>query len=234
MTYADVQNFIQNPSVYTSPPRKKDFFLPVYEMLADARARTVLDVGCASGDFLHFLPPRITGTGIDKSAELIRIARERMGESRHTFLEREILAGTGIRDLGAFDAVTLLGVLSTFLDFRAPLDRVLELGADLIVINGPFNDSPIDALHYHRDLAAGETEYSCCYAIPSMKSIGEYLHSKGSHDFTFSPFRMTSELARDPEHPLRNYHVTLDNGQRYLTNGAGILFREYFLVIRRP
>ncbi|OGY67427.1 MAG: hypothetical protein A3H63_02295 [Candidatus Harrisonbacteria bacterium RIFCSPLOWO2_02_FULL_45_10c] len=224
------QSFKQNPEAYSTHPFLKDSFKFVYQMLADIKPRSILDIGCASGDFLNFLPLKIQGVGIDASPALIREAKARVLKSNIRFIKGSILDKKIFSKFKEkFDVVTIMGTLHTFLDFQPVLDAALKLASKAVIIHSPFNDAPIDVRHFHKIF--GEDAYQCAYSVFSKKSISNYLRKKRVGNFRFIPFEMKTELKRNVADPMRVYHVTVTNGERYLTNGMGILFKEYILKI---
>src|SRR5262245_66566237 len=107
------QTFEQNPQAYIQPPRRKEIFDAVYGILKKEGIKSVLDVGCASGDFLYFLPDEISATGIDISSTLIDIAKGRNQKANVDFIKEDILAGlTLLRK--KYECITILGTLHTF------------------------------------------------------------------------------------------------------------------------
>lgn len=231
ITMPKFQKFEQSADAYLVPPVLKNSFKAVYQILKDNEISSVLDIGCATGDFLNFLPPRIRGVGIDKSAALISEAKKRVKKTNISFIKTDILDKNASREFKKqFDAVTILGTLHTFMDFRPVLDYAVALEPKTIFVHSPFNDQPVDARHFHRE--SGATDYQCAYSIFSKQTIAKYLESKKVSSVNFSPFEMQNDLAKNDASPLRNYHIRLDTGERYLTNGIGIIFKEYILTIK--
>ncbi len=231
MKKAETQVFVQDPAVYLEKPFLKDSFTKVYEILEKEKILSVLDIGCASGDFIHFLPEKIRATGVDISSSLIETAKSRVRRPRTRFIQADILKNTARKKIGDdHEAVTLLGTLHTFLDFRPLLKQVLALKPRLVLVHSPFNEVDVDARHYHR--VSDGNDFQCGYAVFSMKTVGEYLQKIGVQQFEFIPFEMRTDLVKHKTNPLRNYHVRIENGERYLTNGIGLLFKEYFLLIK--
>jgi|SRR3989344_8902084 len=227
------QKFEQNTATYLTPPVLKDSFKAVYKILKNNKVSSVLDIGCAAGDFLNFMPSKINAIGIDKSARLIGEAKKRVKKPGVSFIKADILnLNKKIKQnlKGHFDTITILGTLHAFMDFRPALDRALTIAPKIILIHSPFNDPPIDARHFHRESV--KDDYQCAYSIFSKQTISEYLKAKKVSSFDFSPFEMQNDLAKNDTSPLRNYHIRLDTGERYLTNGIGIIFKEYILTIR--
>ena len=228
-----VQQFVQDPSAYQRPPLLKDSFKALYRRIEALGPASILDIGCANGDFLHFLPDTITAVGIDSSPDLIQQARQRNhAKPRLAFRTADILAPDALDPYtpGTFDMVTIVGALNGFLDFRPPLERALSLRPKWILIHAPFNEAPIDTRHYHR-LSGDTGDYQSAFSLHSLASVSDYLTRAGVRSHRFLPFDMETTLERNAEAPLRNYHVVLQNGERRLTNGVGILFKEYILEI---
>jgi SAM-dependent methyltransferase len=69
----------------------------------------VLDIGCGTGDLLHYLPPGIVYEGWDPSADYIDAARQRFG-ARGVF-HAGLLAEDDVRRTAPFDVVIASGVL---------------------------------------------------------------------------------------------------------------------------
>jgi SAM-dependent methyltransferase len=111
------------------------------ELAGDVAGRRILDAGCGSGPLFAALRDRgATVTGFDSSAEMLRLARRRLGASADLHL-------ADLRDPlpfpdGAFDDVTASLVLHYLRDWSAPLAelrRVLVPGGRLITsIEHPF------------------------------------------------------------------------------------------------
>ncbi len=227
------QKFNQDTKTYLSEPVLKDSFKAVYEILKENGVLSVLDIGCAAGDFLNFLPTEIKGTGIDVSPLLIDEAKKRVRKKNIGFIEADILnpEQNFFENLKKkFDAVTILGTMHTFLDFEPVLERAIKIQPQFIYVHSPFNDAPIDTRHFHKK--NDEIDYQCAYSIFSKETISRYLKSKSINNFRFIPFEMQSDLIKNNAEPLRNYHIKLGTGERFITNGIGIIFKEYILEIR--
>lgn len=229
------QNFRQDPAVYLAPPVLKESFQRVYELLQKEKTTNVIDIGCASGDFLYYLPENMIGLGIDASASLIRVARKRVRKKQVRFLQADALTLTQAdtrHGKGARPAVTLLGILHTFLDFRPLIDAALKFNPRLIIVHSPFSEEPVDSYHYHRLAENPREPYQCGYSFFSMQTVKSYLTARGLKNYRFVPFLMKRRLKKDAHNPLRNYHVRDSNGNVFLTNGIHLLFKEYFLIIK--
>jgi len=113
----------------------------ILDLAGDVAGRRILDVGCGSGPLFAALRERgATVTGMDSSAKMLKLARQRLGAS----------AALHLADLGnplpfandAFDDVIASLVLHYLQDWTAPLAelrRVLTPGGRLIAsVDHPF------------------------------------------------------------------------------------------------
>ncbi len=229
-----IQKFDHDPSVYVNESVCKDSFKTVYKMLEKYGAKSVLDIGCACGDFLHFMPSFVEkATGVDISGEVIEEAiRRNSKDLRLDFKELDVVDATQRQPLvGRFEAITILGTLQTFLNCEPFMDSVLALKPKWIIIHAPFNEEPVDSRHFHRDLTRNEEDFQCVFAVYSFRTIEAYLNKKKLKAYNFMPCEMSFDLQQDEKVPTRNYHIHLRNGQRFVTNGIGVIFKEYILNI---
>lgn len=230
------QNFKQEPSKYNKPFKKKSFeFIKQFI----GQPKTLLDIGYGSGDFIFSLDEGITAVGIDKSSDLIKLAKKRNNSKSKSFFQMNVLSS---KDNESFkelldnvgEVVTILGMLHTFIDFRPLLDRVLESkNTKKIFILSPFNDDKIDVRIYHKDLTLDSKKFQSAYNFFSKETIKEYLHNKNINNFKYVPFEMDNVLEKDTKHPSRCWHVITKDGEKFLTNGMKILFKEDVLIINK-
>ncbi len=113
------------------------------DLAGDVAGRRILDVGCGAGPLLAALRDRgAIVTGIDPSAKMLDLARQRLGDDG-TALYQGGLGGDPLPfPDAAFDDVIACLVLHYLEDWKAPLAelrRVLVPGGRLIVaVNHPF------------------------------------------------------------------------------------------------
>ena len=89
--------------------------------------KRVMDIGCATGDFLHYLSklfPDASLFGLDVYKELIDVAKKEV-PSVEKYYELDI--SSEISDIGKFDVVTCLGVLSIFDDIEKAVSNLTSL-----------------------------------------------------------------------------------------------------------
>ncbi|MFJ9820446.1 class I SAM-dependent methyltransferase [Streptomyces sp. NPDC101151] len=107
--------------------------------------RTALDVGCGDGLLARKLATRAAKvTGVDRSPEMIRLARERQ-PANVTFLEADYL-GENSLDEGAHDYVSAVAVVH-HARFEEAVDRLTRLvapGGRLMIVGLAYNHTFMD------------------------------------------------------------------------------------------
>lgn len=234
------QNFNQDISAFLKP-RRKESFDRVIKIIEDNPPLTLLDLGCASGDFLFQLSescPKIQTAGIDKSFALIQLAKKQLeGQSNPQFNQLDILSPRDRPLLSRLlktkaEFITILGTLHTFFDFAPILQPLISnLPTKKIIIHSPFNQSPVNIRVFHQDLSSSEKTYQSGYNIFSITAVSAFLKQRRVREFKFIPFTMKKTLIKNSEHPMFNYHLIDKNGTKWLTSGAGLIFQEYILTI---
>ena len=104
-----------------------------------------LDAGCGSGYLFHSLKKaglNLDYHGLDYSPSLIALGQEILTGFG---LPKEKLQVGRLEDLAAqpFDLIALLNTLTFCPDFRAPLDRLAQTGARIILIRDNFGEETI-------------------------------------------------------------------------------------------
>jgi SAM-dependent methyltransferase len=100
----------------------------------------LLDVGCGGGHFYHSLKRGgllFDYFGLDYSPSFVKVAREalvRFGQDPSSIMLENI------SDLTSFycQAAVVINTLTFCPDFRAPLDRIIDTGAEIILIRDNF------------------------------------------------------------------------------------------------
>lgn len=119
-----------------------------HRLVLDAVIRgPALDLGCGEGLLVRRLAGRVDAvTGVDASAEMIRLARERSaGLDNVTFIEADFLDGHGLPE-GTYGFVSAVAVVH-HVDFGRALqamERLLAPGGRLVVVGLARNRTPLD------------------------------------------------------------------------------------------
>lgn len=174
----------------------------VLRLAGDLVGRRVLDVGCGSGPLTEALRDRgAVVTGFDLSAEMVRLARKRLGPDAD--LRVLDLAEPLPFDDGEFDDVFASLVLHYLKDWSGPvaeLRRVLRPGGRLLVsVNHP---AAFLVTHPGEDYFA-VTRYSENYTLAGREVVLTFWHRPlhaVADAFTGAGFRVTT-LSEPPPAP---------------------------------
>lgn len=215
--------------IYLAEDRKnkpKEYFkfidARMRSFIQEKKAPRLLDVGCATGDFLYYLStlyPHAELTGMDVMPELI---------------ERMKRAVPGVRVLKAdiskketlpkqtFDIVCMLGVHSIFEDCRPILHNLLDLigpGGRGYVF-GIFNPEDLDVLIRVRP-SCSDGPWETGWNLFSRATISSYLHDLNvAH--SFYDFMLDIDIPKNGDDPLRTWTVNLENG-KLVQNGIQLI-----------
>jgi len=190
---------------------------------------SILDVGCATGDFLWYLSglyPSVKFTGLDVMPELIERAKKEVPTAN--FILGNINTAEGLPS-GKFDAVFMLGVHSIFDDFEPCFNNFLKLIKDggRGYIFGIFNPSDLDVLVKARrsgDNGAWEAGWN----LFSKRTVSKFLEDR-SYAHTFKDWAIAIDLPPNPQDHLRSWTFRLADGSRMIVNGMQLL--HYFSLL---
>lgn len=210
------QNFTQKPGRYIGAPRKKDFYDLYINKIIENNIGTVLELGCATGDFLYHLPRDIKGIGVDISEDLIKEARRTRLKDNLEFICQDVFEySVELKP----QLVVMTGFLCTFLEFERLLKKAISLTEKYIFINDFINNYGVDCKYLFRE--QGETEFQAVYNIWSKTTLARFLDTQNIK-YSIEPYEMTSLLLEN-ENPMYNYHAELNEKKILLNNGGIIL-----------
>jgi trans-aconitate methyltransferase len=193
----------------------------------------LLDIACASGNFLKLLRtefPKANLTGFDLSEELLGLAREKLKSD--TSLELDIADALSYVPKRKFDVIIASGIMSVFEDFTVPLEKWLswldEKGS--LFIFGCFNSRDIDVIMKFRNNAIGKN-WEHGLTRYSILTVEKYLKEKG-YACTFKPFDLKIDIDEGSD-PTHSYTVMTSNGKKIILTGANVVTELYFLIIKK-
>lgn len=215
----------------------KEAFKALIPLLRAARPGpvSILDVGCATGAFLHHAMRSLDverAVGIDVFGPLLDQARRHVPEA--TFIE---LSLTDLADRldERFGLVTCLGTATLFDDFDSVVRNLMSAvapGGSCFVWE-PVNEDPVDLLMRYR-LAEGDDAWHPGFNIRSVRSW-ELAAGRVDPDLrvTTTDFRMPFAIAPTDD-PMRAWTIATDADPHQLTVGTGQLLRFKYVRIARP
>lgn len=199
--------------------------------LSNIENPVVLDIGCATGDFLYYfnqIYPNSKKYGVDIVEELLAKARLEFKEANY-FLG-DIEKGAGLPDI-KFDAVFMSGVHSIFDDYEPVINNVIKLlrKNGRAYIFGIFNPEPIDVIIRARK-SGQQGLWEKGWNIFSIKSIEDYLNTLNV-EYKFSKFNIGIDIEKNNNDGFRSWTFLKQDGYRAVINGIQILHHFYLLEI---
>jgi SAM-dependent methyltransferase len=191
----------------------------------------VLDVGCANGEFLHYLRclyPNIRAAGIDINAEVLGKAREVVPDGE--FSTGDIHSGENL-PRECFDLVFMNGVNYLLPDYERWLRNLISLSRGTLFVFGVFNPEDLDLRA--TVTRSGDTSSRIPWNLISRKSISLFLGSMGKGmTHRFHDWEVPVDVPRAHPDPMRSWTVTTDVGRRLQINGLQIVHPLAVLEIR--
>ncbi|WED41907.1 class I SAM-dependent methyltransferase [Legionella cardiaca] len=195
---------------------------------------SLLDVGCATGELIHFLSrhhPEFQFTGVDIFDDLIHQCQELQPEKK--FLKASILELPASLEQ-QFDVITVVGVLTIFDEEELPLFfnnlfRACRSNASIYILS-PFNEYGVDCEIKHRKRQQGKRgNWEKGWNIFSKETIIEHIENH-AQSWSFHPFKLPFNLSQK-EDPIRTWTIETESNKRQLTNGLKLLVDHYLLKI---
>ncbi len=195
------------------------------------RSLKVIDIGCATGDFVYFLRklyPDINLTGMDIDPELLERAKSEVDGVE--FVQGDITK-TAVNK--KYDVVFQNGVHSIFDDLTW-LERLLDLLEDngRLYVFGLFNPNDLDVLIKSRP-SDSTGKWETGWNLFSKKTVLNFLEGRGLSG-QYYDFEIGLNLPKRPDDPLRTWTEQLSDGKRIIINGLQLVNTLSLLEISKP
>lgn len=208
------------------------------EIIADlglSEKASVLDVGCATGEFIHYLNsrfPMFTYTGIDISEKMIAAAKPMTPSA--SFEVGSILEEASFRDR-QFDLVLCSGTVQIFDDPSVPLRNLLAAtgGGGVLMMHTLANADPVDLITRYRHADDDPDKWGLGWNIFSIRTF-EKICAEFDPDIEMKwiPFHMPFALEKKDD-PMRAYTIKTEHNPHQLIIGAGLMVNTQILIARR-
>lgn len=221
-------------SPYTTSDRygqPKEIFKAVarklHELFPTESRRRLADLGCANGEFLHFLArqfPQWQLYGYDREPAFVEVAQ-------HAQPDVEFHVADLFDITEQFDVVTMLGSFCIFPD-PEPLLAKLTTMAPILLMDGYFNASEVDVRISYRDNSKPESTglWRADFHQHAQSTVRRLLEPE--RRVQFEPIVMGVDLPRDATAPHINAWTFKDEqGLRHLTNGLNMILDDTLLVV---
>lgn len=218
---------------YKSTP--KEYFKFVFSEMKkdnlDIENKTILDIGCATGDFLYYVKNQ-TGneklTGMDIMPELL----EKVDEGINT-IEGNIADKSTIPKK-TFDIVSMLGVMGIFDNLEKIIDNVMTLvnteRGGCFYLFGGFNPEDLDVIIKSKNSKKDDDHWETGWNTFSLYSIEKYCKQKG-YSYAALPFYLEIDIPKHEDDPLRSWTVPMADGRRMVINGLQLVHNFYLIKI---
>ncbi|MBT6047846.1 MAG: class I SAM-dependent methyltransferase [Candidatus Scalindua sp.] len=215
------------------PKDTQQFIVSLFERSFKTRLpESVLDIGCAAGEFLYLLKkrfPKCDCYGIDTVESLIKKAKENVANvsfKTHSIFDTPYYHGK------TFDAVFCLGVVSIFDDIERVLKCILSSTkkGSLVYISGIFNPEPVDALIVYRNSTTDLKEpWQSGWNNFSQQTVNTILDPM-VRSYTWRRHKMPFMLPKQVD-PMRTWTVKTEGDQFQRINGIGLLYDLWIVEI---
>ena len=186
----------------------------------------MLDVGCATGDFLWFLRTNYDNLnlfGVDVDNELLMRAKTEVPEA--IFINADIISD----DFGdGYDFIFMNGVHSIFnagepfLWINPLIKAVKKSKKSKVYVFGLFNDENLDVNIQSRGSSAIDDDWEVGWNITSKKTVSDYCDSVG-YKCTFHDFNIQIDISKNSDDPLRSWTIPTKKGCRIIVNGLQLV-----------
>jgi SAM-dependent methyltransferase len=224
-----MNKFNQEKQAYiTKNPRTKDYYPLVYKLIETKGYKSVLDVGCASGDFINLMKiDNVKCIGLDVQQELIAEAKSKSNNPNAKFLYGNILEDNFSIDM-SIDCITCFGTAVTIENLGLLLERFISFKPKLIFINDFINVNGLDVVVGYRRQDFSDFNYP--YNIKCKDTWKQLLKDFPDYSIEFEPYVMKAHLIKS-DNPIRNFHSSID-GDTFQRNGMDLILRPHNILIK--
>jgi trans-aconitate methyltransferase len=218
-----------------SPP--KEVFLQIANLIDDYKNKildsiTIVDFGCASGAFVNYLSSRYPNDNIIGYELLKTLIRS--GKKNYPNIKIKYGSILEINSLpkSSVHVLTVLGVISIFDDLDSIINNLIHWikpGWKLF-IHGMFNPLDVDIfVKYRLSENFDKKEYESGWNIVSQKTISNLLLSKNVKNIKFHDFKISIDLPKNLNDPLRSWTEKMEDGTRQIVNGTCLKQPQFIL-----
>lgn len=223
-----------NEDRYNEPKESFKFIGDLIQGDLRTKHQSLLDVGSATGEFVHYLAgrfPNLSFHGVDVSDAMIRQAKHRVPNARFdvvSVLDRNFFSRQ------RYDLVTCVGVVQMFDDLKTPLYHLIDAlnPGSVLYVQSAMNENPIDLFSRYRQIDGKDPRLQLGWNILSKKTYSHLIDSyPGKLTHTYHAFKMPVPISRRKD-PMRTWTVPASDGHGLqLVNGACLMINLWVVRI---
>lgn len=228
------QDYIYLEENYLEKPKESFFFLEkIIKRYKKSKINSLLDLGCARGEFLYFLNKKFKETflleGVDYSQNLLNYAKNRKYFTSVKFHKKNAYK---LNLKKKFDFIIVSGLVCYFDDIEIFLNNILrnlKLDGKLIIFDN-FNNHDVDIiLRYRNNNFSNKFEPG--WNTHSVSTINKILKRKKFQIIEKKKFNLSFKLKKKKD-PCRSWHIKVNNKLMF-TTGLMQYFNLEALVIEK-
>jgi len=202
------------------------------EYLKSIESPNVLDIGCASGDFLFYIAQvhrHAKLTGLDANNDMLEIAKNKVPDAEYIY--GNIDKGTNLPKC-EFDAIFMSGVNYIFDDYKPYIKNIIKLlkSTGRAYVFGSYNPEEVDVMAKIK--RCGENYFEPGWNIFSIRTISDFLETL-SVGYKFIEWNIHLDIQKNESDPLRSWTITKSNSEKIIVNGAQFINNFYLLTISK-
>lgn len=211
----------------------KEYFKIIIEYLNKYKEDLhLVDIGCASGDFLKILSnkKKFSLTGIDFSKDSLNIAKKRVPGAN--FILKDLKKKINLSK--KFDICTCLGTLAAFDNKFKIINKLINIvkkNGELIIFD-PINEHDVNVLVRYQNNFEKNTQWRSGFNTFSKnywtQKLKENLKIKS---FSFEKFNIKKNIPRTLKNPMRTWTIKSKNYNQIMV-GTGQLINYYIIKIK--
>ena len=216
----------------TKKAKPKEYFKLIVNYLKKYKKEaSLLDIGCASGDFLKMLSneKQYSLTGVDFSKNSLVVAKKRVPEANFQLKNLE-----KIELNRKFDFCTCLGTLAIFDDLFKIINRLINLvkkEGELIFFE-LINEHDVNVIMRYQNNFDKKTEWLSGFNTYSKNYWKQQLKSNLKiKSFTFEKFNIEMHIKQNLKNPMRAWTIPF-NQKNQIVVGTGQLLNYYIIKIK--
>jgi ubiquinone/menaquinone biosynthesis C-methylase UbiE len=231
---------VNDDDIYLTEDRRiqpKEYFkqsLSLINLESWPKDITLLDIGCATGDYIHFLKGQYNQfnyIGLDNSEAMITEAFKR--DPSNSYILGDVQDCTVLPNRSV-DIITCFGVISCLDDIKLIFKNLMKWikPGGLIIILDNINMLPIDSITRFRRASKEASLWEAGWNTYSSFSLErEFIEYAQIQSFEFVPFEISINISPRHEDPMRSWTIKTENKPRQLINGAGQMINLSFIPI---